>query len=239
MKALTKRISLILLALLMIVSAIALSACDSDKRDRDRDDDDDEGQLSGTYTGDGATFVFKGNKVTVSYYGEEMEYEYTINDDEITLTMTEQTIQEYCDNYGYERDELTDDMITMVESFEKGDGYIKIGELKLEKEGADIGGDNSDSGIGNIPSIGGGSLSGTYEYEAYGTTITYTFSDTYVTESATYNGETTTTTGTYEIDGDTLIFTTTYENGSTDRLSYSFEKGDDYIVIEGLTFTRK
>ncbi len=86
--------------------------------------------LKGTYKTDEAlgsyvAYEFSGSKVTVKTYvlGNlvvTVEGKYEINDNEITFT--------------YAEDEETGDAVTGTQTFEEGDGFIKIGMLTLKKQ---------------------------------------------------------------------------------------------------------
>ena len=83
--------------------------------------------ISGTYgtgevLGSGATYEFKGSKViiTTKIFGFEKSFEgkYKIKGDTITFTFGDSEVDEYAGEF----------------SFEKGDGYIKIGGVKYNKK---------------------------------------------------------------------------------------------------------
>lgn len=83
--------------------------------------------ISGTYgtdeiLGSGATYTFKGSKVTITtkILGFEKSFEgsYKIKDGMITFTFENSEADEYSGEF----------------SFEKGDGYIKIGGVKYNKK---------------------------------------------------------------------------------------------------------
>ena len=86
-------------------------------------------KLSGKYEaivigGTGTCLEFKGNKVTVQFkflgsYGDPIEGKYKIKDDQITIT--------------FENDDKEAKTLNGTFDFEKGDGYIKIGEVKYTK----------------------------------------------------------------------------------------------------------
>jgi uncharacterized lipoprotein YehR (DUF1307 family) len=85
--------------------------------------------ISGTYSaellGTGATYEFKGNKVTVTYkalgqVGFEAEGTYKIKDDKITFT--------------FESDDKDAKDYNGTFDFEEGEDYIKIGVIKYTKK---------------------------------------------------------------------------------------------------------
>ena len=85
--------------------------------------------ISGTYSaevaGTGAVFEFKGSKVSITlkvlgFSGDAVEGKYEINDDKITFT--------------FESDDSDVKKYNGEFSFEKGDGYIKIGGVKYTKQ---------------------------------------------------------------------------------------------------------
>lgn len=103
---------------LVVVMMLSLVACGN--------------KLSGTYKSEGllesyVSYTFKGSKVTVDTYvvGSKVltvTGTYKIDGDEITLT------------YDSKDAEGNKDVVSGTQTFEKGDGYIKIGILKLNKE---------------------------------------------------------------------------------------------------------
>lgn len=106
-------IKVTLLALIFLVLTATLASC---------------GGLSGTYEskvlGQGVAYTFKGNKVTVDVtviVTVTFEGTYKIKGDRITITIDsdDKDAKEYSGTH----------------SFEKGDGYIKIGGVKLTKKG--------------------------------------------------------------------------------------------------------
>ena len=118
MKNTFKKILVVALAALMLLS---LASCGK--------------KLSGTYTADiagtGSKMVFNGKNVTVSatLLGQDLasiEGTYTIKGDEITFDFSD--------------DEASDKLNKVLEAlsgtltFEKGDGYVKIGGTKYTKE---------------------------------------------------------------------------------------------------------
>ncbi len=93
--------------------------------------------LKGTYTADfagtGTKLVFDGKDVTISYIvaGKELasiDATYEIKDDEITFKFVEADGEEKS-----MLEELAEELEKPV-SFEKGDDYIKIADVKYEKE---------------------------------------------------------------------------------------------------------
>lgn len=102
-------------AVLVVVMVLSLAACGN--------------KLKGTYKteevfGSYVSYTFDGNKVTVTTYvlgtkALELEGTYEINKDGDEITIT------------YSDAENTDDVISGTQTFEKGDGYIKIGTTKL------------------------------------------------------------------------------------------------------------
>ena len=105
----------ILCAVLVVIMVLSLAACGN--------------KLKGTYKteetwGSYVSYTFDGNEVTVKTYVAgvkllELEGTYEINKDADEITIT----------YGDEQE--SDDIISGTQSFEKGDGYIKIGTTKL------------------------------------------------------------------------------------------------------------
>jgi len=82
------------------------------------------GKYEATVFGTGTCFEFKGNKVTVQFkllgsYGDPIEGKYKIKDDQITIT--------------FEGENKDANAFNGTFDFEKGDGYIKIGEVKYTK----------------------------------------------------------------------------------------------------------
>ncbi len=123
MKTLTK---ILALSLVLALSVVMLASC---------------GAISGTYVfevagKEVAKYEFSGNKVKVTSeaYDEPLEYTYEVKDDKITVTMTDATIEKLCEELGIEKSEVTDEMKTTKSDFEKGDGWIKIGDMKLTKK---------------------------------------------------------------------------------------------------------
>ena len=117
----TIRIMAVVMALLMV--AVVLVACGK--------------TLSGTYSaeilGTGKTFEFSGNKVSVTYKvigftSDPIEGTYKIEDDKITFDFVDESKAE---NQGL-KDFLAG--LESSQSFEEGDGYIKIGGVKYEKK---------------------------------------------------------------------------------------------------------
>ena len=118
MKNTLKKVIVIALAALMLFS---LASCAK--------------KLSGTYTADkwgtGTKMVFDGNKVTVSatLLTEELASvsgTYEIKDNQITFNFVDENASA----------ELNDvlEAISGTHSFEEGEGYIKIGDVKYTKE---------------------------------------------------------------------------------------------------------
>lgn len=107
----------ILCGVLVVVLLLSLAACGS--------------KLSGTYktkeiAGTYTSYTFKGSKLTVEVFvlGQKTltaEGTYKIDGDEITITYK-----------GDSKDNK--DVLSGTQSFEKGDGYIKIGILTLDKQ---------------------------------------------------------------------------------------------------------
>lgn len=105
----------LLCAVLVVVMVLSLVACGN--------------KLKGTYKteevfGSYVSYTFDGSKVTVKTYvlgtkALEFEGTYEINKDGDEITIT------------YGDAEETDDVISGTQTFEKGDGYIKIGTTKL------------------------------------------------------------------------------------------------------------
>lgn len=105
----------LLCAVLVVVMVLSLAACGN--------------KLKGTYKSDEAfgsymTYTFDGDKVTVVAYAltmkvMEVQGTYEINKDGNEITFT------------YGEGEDTGDAPTGTVAFEKGDGYIKIGNSKL------------------------------------------------------------------------------------------------------------
>ena len=106
--------------------------------------------------------------------------------------------------------------------------------------------------VGTLAACGGGGLSGSYEFklEAFGqsTSTTYTFSGNKVTASTktTLLGSVNTVeaSGTYKItdndDGTQEISFDFAEDSSVfSDGTYTFEKGDSYISIGGIQYTKK
>ena len=118
-----KTVRLVALAMVAVVLCLALAACGK--------------TLSGKYSaealGTGATYEFKGSKVTVTYkaLGTEVysvECKYQIKDDKITFEIADE-------------DEISNELAKKVvaelekpAAFEEGDNYIKIGDVKYTKQ---------------------------------------------------------------------------------------------------------
>lgn len=92
----------------------------------------------------------------------------------------------------------------------------------------------------------GGGLSGKYSAEAYGSTITFEFKGNNVTYTMSAAGqEIFSLEGTYEIKGDKISFDFTADDTSIaaemidEMTNLDFEKGDGYIVVDGLKMEKK
>ena len=86
----------------------------------------------------------------------------------------------------------------------------------------------------------GTKLSGTYSAEAFGTGVSYEFKGSKVTVSFKLLGQSESIEGTYKIKDDEITFT--FDSDDKEAKEYSgtfdFEKGDDYIKIEGVKYTK-
>ena len=110
-----KTVRLIALAMVAVMLCLALAACGKTI----------SGKYSAEALGTGATYDFKGSKVTVTYkaLGTEVysvECKYEIKDDKITFTF-----------------ESEDDDVKAYNGtfdFEEGENYIKVGLTKYEKK---------------------------------------------------------------------------------------------------------
>lgn len=118
-----KTIRIVAVAMAVLMMALMFAACAK--------------TLSGTYSaetlGTGKTFVFSGNKVTVTYKiigfsSDPIEGTYEIKDDKITF--------DFVDEEGVENADLKSFLsgLQASQDFEEGDGYIKIGGVKYEKK---------------------------------------------------------------------------------------------------------
>ncbi len=106
-----------LCGVLVVVMLLSLAACGN--------------KLSGTYSVKNAlgevSYTFDGDKVVVKTFALgvkvlEVEGTYKIDGDEITLT------------YGSDDAKGDGNVLSGTQKFVKGDGYIEIGALKLEKQ---------------------------------------------------------------------------------------------------------
>ena len=87
-----------------------------------------------------------------------------------------------------------------------------------------------------------GGLSGTYATdEIFGSGLSYTFKGKEVVIEAKLVGFTTEVVGEYSIDDDkiTFIFDKDEEDASKYEGTFDFEKGDDYIKIGGVKYTKE
>ncbi len=86
----------------------------------------------------------------------------------------------------------------------------------------------------------GTKLSGKYSAEAFGTGVSYEFKGSKVTVSFKLLGQSESIEGTYKIKDDKITFT--FDSDNEDAKNYSgtfgFEKGEDYIKIEGIKYTK-
>ncbi len=108
-----KTIRILALALVLVMSLSLLASCGS--------------RLSGTYKDAlGLTeWEFKGSKLTISVFGQEIEAKYKIKGDEITITYSDDAIEAL----GIDEDDLTKTC-----SFEKDGDTIIIDGEKLQKK---------------------------------------------------------------------------------------------------------
>ena len=80
---------------------------------------------------------------------------------------------------------------------------------------------------------------GTYELDAIVGSKTYEFGLTKVSITYEVLGQDTTIEGKYSIDGDEITFTFEDEDKAKDYAgTFSFEKGEDYIKIGGIKYTK-
>ena len=112
----------ILCVALVVIVMMSLVACGMKLKGEYRTE-----EAFGSYV----SYTFSGNKVTVKTFvvgvkALELEGTYEINKDgnEITITYD-----------GDDKAEDNEDVVSGTQSFEKGDGYIKIGSLKLNLQG--------------------------------------------------------------------------------------------------------
>ena len=92
-----------------------------------------------------------------------------------------------------------------------------------------------------------GALSGTYESKVellgQSASVSYKFSGNKVegTSKTTLLGNINTETvkGTYKVDGDEITFNFDEEKASFNDGTYTFEKGEDYVKIAGVQYTKK
>lgn len=131
-------ISLALVCVLLVGVVFALASC---------------GSLSGTYTyeqnGMKMSYKFSGKNVSmITEIGDEkytIEGTYELNDDEtkITVTPDADSVKTYLVDMGMieDADDISDedlqefiDEIAEEQSFEKGDGFVKIGGMKFDKQ---------------------------------------------------------------------------------------------------------
>lgn len=83
-----------------------------------------------------------------------------------------------------------------------------------------------------------GGLSGKYKNDMLGMTVEFKSGNKVVYSYENFlTGEIETVNGTYKIDGDKIIFTMEEEDCDIEGEN-QFEKGTDYIKIDGLTFTK-
>ena len=91
------------------------------------------GGLSGTYKNDGlfgfgaTELEFKGNKMLVNMGGIEAEAKYSIKGDKITIEFQDED---------EDKADISDifELLDGEHDFEKGDDYIKIGDVKYKKQ---------------------------------------------------------------------------------------------------------
>ena len=86
-----------------------------------------------------------------------------------------------------------------------------------------------------------GGLSGKYESASLlNSSIAFTFKGSKVTLDITVLGTVSSVEGTYKIDGDKITLTYDSDNEEADKYegSFSFEKGEDYIKIGGVKYTK-
>ncbi len=85
-----------------------------------------------------------------------------------------------------------------------------------------------------------GWLSGKYEASLLGQSVCYTFKGSNVTIDITLLGTVTSLEGKYKIDGDkiTLTFNNEEDDASSYEGTYTFEKGEDYIKIGVVKYTK-
>lgn len=85
-----------------------------------------------------------------------------------------------------------------------------------------------------------GGPSGEYEASLLGQSVSYTFKGSKVTIKATILGTVTTFEGKYKIADDEITITMNDKDGSDSYGgTYTFEKGDDYVKIGGIQYTKK
>ena len=112
----------ILCAVLVVIMMLSLVACGMKLKGEYRTE-----EVFGSYV----SYTFSGNKVTVKTYvvgvkAVELEGTYEINKDGNEITITYENGDEAEDN---------ENVVSGTQTFEKGDGYIKIGALKLNLQG--------------------------------------------------------------------------------------------------------
>ncbi len=112
----------ILCAALVVIMMLSLVACGMKLKGEYRTE-----EVFGSYV----SYTFSGNKVTVKTYvvgvkAVELEGTYEINKDGNEITITYENGDEAEDN---------ENVVSGTQTFEKGDGYIKIGALKLNLQG--------------------------------------------------------------------------------------------------------
>ncbi len=218
-----KKILASILVIMLLLGCVLFTASCGKKKDNNGKDDDgttvtppvddggnnggnqnnDTDTLSGTYYDEKGDFVFifEGNKLTMQAYGQTVTATYTLGDGTITVKN---------DNG---EDESTS-------SFEKGDGYIIIDDIRLTTTKPEP-----------KPGLTGGDtiLSGTY-YDTTGN-MQITFDGNKLTIQI--NGET--IHGTYKIADNVMLTQEDGEDYPDDPAT--FEKGDGYILIDGMKFT--
>ena len=109
---------LIVLAMLLAIACLTLASCSN---------------LSGTYENNGffglgsTELTFKGSKIIVEMGDLEAEGTYSIEDDKITIEIP-------AENENQLTWAVLFQLLNGEHDFEKGDGYIKIGDIKYTKE---------------------------------------------------------------------------------------------------------
>lgn len=85
-----------------------------------------------------------------------------------------------------------------------------------------------------------GGISGEYKASLLGQSVSYTFKGSSVEIDITLLGTVTTYEGKYKVDDDkiTLTFDNEAEDAEKYEGTYTFEKGEDYIKIAGIEYTK-